>query len=209
LNRIGCCEEEDIGMTSAEVLDHPLGPHTVAEWLATEPRTDGDRLELIWGYWHMTPAPSFRHQKAAHRLGRVLEDALVAAGRGDLHMFCAAAVEISTPWRTGLIPDVVVLDFDPVGVSVAGEHVVLVAEVWSPGNSRAERETKVGAYAAAGVPYLWTVVLDEDRHASEVAAARLENGHYRIVDVAAPGQVALFTAAPVPVSFDPAYLTGT
>jgi hypothetical protein len=77
----------------------------VEEWLAADPPADGARLELIWGYWHLSPAPSYRHQRATHRLGRVIEDALVAGGRTDLHMFPGAAVEISTPWRTGLIPD--------------------------------------------------------------------------------------------------------
>jgi Uma2 family endonuclease len=183
-------------------LDHPLGPHTVAEWLATDPPADDGRLELIWGYWHVTPAPSFRHQRVAHRLGRVIEDALIAAERTDLHMFCAAAVEISTPWRTGLIPDVVVVDHDPDGVSVTREHVVLVVEVWSPGNSHSERETKIGAYAEAGVPYLWTVDLD-----SRLVAYQLDGGRYQASETMAPGEVGLITASPVPVRLDPAYLT--
>jgi hypothetical protein len=56
----------------------------------------------------------------------------------------------STPWRTGLVPDVVVVDIDPAGVSVTREHLVLAAEVWSAGNTRGERDTKIGAYAEAG-----------------------------------------------------------
>jgi Uma2 family endonuclease len=194
-------------VTAATTLEHPLGPHTVEEWLATDDPEDGSSLELIWGYWYVSPAPSYRHQRAAHRLGRVIEDALMAAGRTDLHMFSATAVEISTPWRTGLIPDVVVVDIDPDGVSVAREHLVLAAEVWSPGNSRSERETKIGAYAEADVPYFWSIELDHDRRVSALVAYRLIRGRYVEQTVATPGSTVTITAAPIAITFDPAYLT--
>jgi Uma2 family endonuclease len=194
-------------LTAAAALEHPLGPHTVEEWLAADPPEDGSRLELIWGYWHVSPAPGGRHQRAAHRLGRVLEDALAAAGRSDLHMVPAVGVEISTPWRTGLIPDVVILDVEPDGVSFPGEHLVLAAEVWSPGNTRSERETKTGAYAEAGVAFFWSVEMDRAGRVTALVASRLEHGRY-IEDVTAkPGAAMTITAAPVPVTLDPAYLT--
>jgi Uma2 family endonuclease len=192
---------------TATALEHPLGPHTVDEWLATDGPDDGSTVELIWGYWHVSPAPSYRHQRATHRLGRVIEDALTAAGRTDLHMFTATAVEISTPWRTGLIPDVVIVDVDPDGVSISREHLQFAAEVWSPGNSRQERETKTSAYAEAGVPYFWSVELDHDRKVSAIATYRLISGRYVEQITARPGAPVTITAAPVVITLDPAYLT--
>lgn len=193
---------------TATALEHPLGPRTVEDWLATEPPEDGSRLELIWGYFHMSPAPGARHQQAILRLGRVLEDALHAADRTDLHVVPGVAVEISTPLRTGLIPDVVVLNVEPDGLSFARDEVVLAAEVWSPGNRRDERETKVGAYAEAGIPFFWSIELDRtSRRVSAVAAHRLVRGRYIEDAVARPGAAVTIEAAPVPVAFDPTYLT--
>lgn len=133
--------------------------------------------------------------------------ALAEEGRPDLYMFSGTAVEISTPWRTGLIPDLVVVDIDPVEAGVSREHLVLAAEVWSPGNTRNERDTKVGAYAEAGVPFFWSIDLDRDRRVSSVTASRLAYGRYVTVTTAVPGTAVTITAAPVPVTFDPAYLT--
>jgi Uma2 family endonuclease len=102
---------------------------------------------------------------------------------------------------------VVIVDIDPDGVSVTREHLILAAEVWSPGNSRSERETKIGAYAEAGVPYFWSVELDQDRRVSALIAYRLTGGRYVEQSVAAPGTTVTVTAAPVAITFDPAYLT--
>ena len=52
----------------------------------------------------------------------------------------------------------------------------LVAEIWSPGNSKRDRADKFDAYAQAGIRYFWT---------------------------AAPMTIA---AAPVPITLDPADL---
>ncbi|MFJ9369189.1 Uma2 family endonuclease [Nocardia sp. NPDC101769] len=53
-------------------------------------------------------------------------------------------------------------------------ELVLAVEVWSPGNKRAERDTKMAGYAAAGVPYLWIVELPTGKPAKFSA--------YRLVD---------------------------
>ena len=63
--------------------------------------------------------------------------------------------------RTGLIPDVVVIDIRPFGTRVKAKNLVLAAKVWSPGNTRKERESKIIACANAGVPYFWA--LHQDR----------------------------------------------
>ena len=89
-------------------------------------------------------------QRAAFRLARLVEDAIHAAGRTDLHVVPAVNVQISTAWRTALIPDVAVLTTIPVGPSFPTDTLVLAVKIWSPGHPRAEWETKTAGYAAAG-----------------------------------------------------------
>lgn len=184
---------------------HPIGPTTVDDWMAREHPTDGSRLELIFGYLHVSPPPSGQRQRAAFVLARVIEDALRESGRTDLHVVLAVGVQISTPWRTGVIPDVVVLNTKPVGVRFHPENLVLAVEIWSPDNSRTERDTKVAAYAGANVPYFWAV--NQDRVGGmTVTACQLKDGKYREEATAGPGELITINAAPVPVTFDPAIL---
>ncbi|RJQ70583.1 Uma2 family endonuclease [Pseudonocardiaceae bacterium YIM PH 21723] len=128
-------------------------------WLDMAPPADGSRLELIYGHLYMSPAPSGEHQFAGYRLARLLEDALSAAGGPGLGLYVVPAVNvrISSAWRTALIPDVAVLTCPPTGASFAAGVLAAAVEIWSAGNSREERETKKAAYAAAGVPWLWTI----------------------------------------------------
>jgi Uma2 family endonuclease len=145
------------GTVAAMALAHPLGPTTVDDWLAADQPVDGSRLELIWGYLYMTPPPGGPHQHATFHLARALFDALQAADRKDLHVLPGVAVRLSTPLRTGVVPDVAVVDCGIEHVAFEPENLVLAVEVWSRGNKQNERDTKVAAYANAGVPYLWIV----------------------------------------------------
>jgi Uma2 family endonuclease len=181
-------------------LQHPLGPYTVEDWLAMDPPADGSRLELILGYLHVTPPPSGQHQFAAYRLARSMEDSLRAAGRADLYVVPAIGVRISTPWRTSLIPDVSVLTVKPEGVTFPPDELALVVEVWSPGNAHAERETKMAAYADAGVPFVWTVDQGHDLAGLGLTAFRLTNGLYVAENKVGTDGPTIVTAAPVPVT---------
>ncbi|MGY2063433.1 Uma2 family endonuclease, partial [Nocardia gipuzkoensis] len=152
---------------SAEVSTiHPLGPTTVEDWLAEDQPADGSRLELILGYLYMTPPPTGSHQHATFQLSMLLHNAIKAAGRGHLNVLPGVGVRLSTAFRTGVIPDVVVVDVDFRHTSFAPQNVVLAVEVWSPGNTRAERDTKIAAYAGARIPYLWIVELPEGEPAN-------------------------------------------
>ncbi|MCE7008684.1 Uma2 family endonuclease [Kibdelosporangium philippinense] len=187
-------------------LEHPMiGPYTVEDWLALDPPVDGSRLELMFGYLHLTPAPSGEHQDAAFLMGVLLRDALRAANRTDLNVALAVNVRISTAWRTALIPDVVILDRKPVGVSFPPEALILAVEVWSPGNPRAERETKMAGYAGAGVPFLWTIEQD-DLRGLRLTAYRLENGRYVVENLIEDKGPAVVTAVPIPITVDLAEL---
>lgn len=186
-------------------LEHPIGPTTVAEWLALDPPTDGTRIELIYGYLHVSPAPSGQHQHAGDELRAVIKNALSEAGRTDLYAVTAVGVEISTGFQTGVIPDVAVLNTKPVGASFLPIHLVLAVEVWSPSNTRPYRASKMAGYAGAEVPYFWAI--NQDRiGAITVTAYRLESGRYIEELTAGPGSKVTITAAPVPVTFDPADL---
>lgn len=190
---------------SAEVaMIHPLGPTTVQDWLAEEQPSDGSRLELILGYLYMTPAPGGPHQYASLELAILLRNALRAAGRTDLNVLPAVAVRISTAFRTGIIPDIAVVNVDFNHSSFAPEDLVLAVEVWSPGNTREERDTKIAGYAAARVPYLWVVELPEDKPARFWGYRLGESGYRQEVYVEAGETVV--APGPVPITVDTADL---
>lgn len=186
-------------------FEHAIGPTTVDDWLAHENPVDGSRVELILGYLHLNPPPTGQHQNAVYKLTRILDDAIRGEGRSDLYAVPGIGVQISTPWRTALIPDVSVLDTRPVGSSFPTDNLVLAVEIWPPSNSRAERDTKATAYANAGVPYFW--VVDQNRIGGvRVVSHVLDHGRYVEDVVAEPGTMTTLKAAPVPVTFDAADL---
>jgi Uma2 family endonuclease len=196
--------EEDVPVSAA--LEHPIGPNTIEDWLVADQPEDGSRLELIWGYYYVSPAPSMQHQFAGGEVRELLKYTFLRAGRSELYVVTAVAAEISAPMRTGLIPDVLVIDIRPVGPSAKAKNVLLAVEIWSPGNVRSERESKVAAYATAGVPFFWVVNQDKLGGVA-VTAYRLENGHYVEELTAHPGEEVTIKAAPEPVTFDPAVLS--
>lgn len=115
-------------------------------------------------------------------------------------------VEISSAFRTALIPDVAVLNVEPHLVAFRLEYLVLAVEVWSPGNTNVERRTKLAGYAA-GVEYLWIVDLDDT--GATVTTHRLRLGAYVPETVIKPGGLdTLVTSAPVPVGSDVVGLVG-
>ena len=125
------------------------------------------------------------------------------AGRHDLYSVTQAGAEISAEFRTGLIPDAIVVNIRPIGYPLA-ENLVLVAETWSSDNDEKERADKATAYAMAGIPHFWT--LDQEDEFTVVTAHRLDNGRYVEEMKAVPGTVTEFEVAGVPVKFDPADL---
>jgi Uma2 family endonuclease len=184
-------------------LEHILGPHTVSEWRQAAPPPDGSTLELILGHFVLSPSPGGPHQYAVGALYRALWSAAENAASTDLHVLPGAAVEISTAWRTALVPDVAVLAAKPHTTTFQPEDLVLAVEVWSPGNKRPERELKVAGYAGAGVEYLWTVELGAgQRGPHRFRAHRLAHGVYREELVDDTGAVLDAVPAPFPVRLD-------
>lgn len=188
------------------LVQHELGPFTLADWHALPAREDGTRLELIEGYWLVTPPPSGQHQWAEKHLVRALDAAIGHAQRSDLYAVSGVGVELSTSYRTAVIPDLVVLDVAPVGNSFAAGNVLLAGEIWSPGNTLREQRDKFDACADAGIPFFWSIAQDR-RGPVELTAYRLDRGRYTPETSAKldEGPVTI-TASPVPVEVDLALL---
>jgi Uma2 family endonuclease len=195
--------EESTARREEAALPNPLiGPHTVEEWLDLPSPDDGSRVELIFGHLHVTPPPSGEHQLATYRLTRLIDDAIRATERTDLHAILGVGVKISSTLRTGLIPDVVIMDRPPVGASFPAEALRLAVEVWSPGNNRNEREAKMIAYAAAGVPFLWTISRKGSDPGLELIAHRLHDDQYLVENTVKSAGPTTITAAPIPITLD-------
>ena len=183
------------------MAQHEIGPFTIDDWHALPAREDGSRLELIEGYWLLTPPPTGQHQWAEKKLVKVLDTAIENTS-SDLYAVTGVGVEISTSDRTALVPDFVVLDTRPMGTSFAPKNVLLVGEIWSPGNASNEQQAKFHACENAGVPFFWSVAQDRGGPV-ELAAYRLDRGRYvRETTAKADGGAARISASPVPVELD-------
>jgi len=189
-----------------ESLDPLIGPHTIDEWRDAPVREDGSQLELIWGYWHVLPPTTAPHQNASYRICRALDDAIDASGRTDLYAVQAVGVAVSTAIRYGLIPDVAIVS-EPLTRpgDFPAKALELVVEIWSPGNKKRERETKMSGYAVAGVPYLWTVEIKQSWRL-DIRGFTLEQGVYKQLVANKPTDTYLELPAPIPVKLELARL---
>lgn len=119
---------------------------------------DGKRYEVLDGVLLVSPAPSFRHQRAIQLLFRILDEYTRAHRIGET-MLSPADIELS-PTRL-VQPDVFVV---PEELRVATWRDVtrlhLAAEVISPSTARADRMEKRTAYQDKEVPEYWVVDLD-------------------------------------------------
>ena len=186
---------------NAELM-HPMGPYTVQDWLDEDPPEDGSKRELILGKIYVSPAASGDHNVIVPELYGLFKSALLLAGRRGLRPVTTVNARLSNVRRTALIPDVAIINRSSSAVAFTPEELELVAEVWSPGNSNAERARKFDAYAQAGIRYFWTVEQD----GPVVDAFELRGGRYQHAATLRAGTVGTITAAPVPVKFDPAEL---
>lgn len=177
-----------------------IGPHNVDEWLKLPEPADGSMVELIYGHYHLTPRPTGQHQRASYKVANLLDDAVTAAD-ANLHMAQGVAVNISAGWRMAFIPDVVLMHVPATGDVFPAGELALAVEVWSPDNARAERETKLAGYSAAGVPYLWTVS-EEQPGKHSLTAFRLVGDRYQPEQLITAGGAGEVLASPVPVHVD-------
>jgi Uma2 family endonuclease len=181
---------------------HPLGEITVQDWLDEDPPSDGSKRELILGKIRVSPSASGEHDVICAELYSLFKSELRRAGCRGLHAAATINAKLSTARRTAVIPDAAILNKSVVGATFVPAEIELVVEVWSPGDSDDERWEKFEAYALAGIRYLWTVELT----GPVVEAYELRGGRYRRAGILRAGTVGTITAAPVPMTFDPAEL---
>ena len=159
---------------------------------------DGRRYELLGGAIIVSPPPTRRHQRAAFRMARLLDDA-VSPGLEVL----PSPLGLFFPDQDYLEPDVVV--FDPrivIDDELRGGMPLLVVEVLSPSSLRRDLGDKMTRYRDEGVPSYWVV----DPINPRLRAWRLEEGEYvEIADV--PGEKEWTAEQPFPVTIRPVDLT--
>jgi Uma2 family endonuclease len=171
----------------------PQSRPLIADDLAAIP-DDGHRYELIDGTLIVTPAPSWRHQRAVARLLRTLMDAVTDDGLEVL----AAPFDVRLADDTVLQPDVLVCrvaDLTQRNLPVAP---LLAIEVLSPSTRLVDLNLKRARYEAAGCDSYWVV----DPTEPSITAWALRDGAY--VEVASVAGGELFSAArPFPVALAP------
>lgn len=191
------CEDND---TMSAALVRSGGPYTLADWESLDHDSDGNRVELIGGHLHVTPAPGFTHQSLSDELRRLIDDSLIAFDRRDL--FAVSAIGVAVTEEMGFIPDIVVAPVPEDGaVKISAADTLLAVEIVSPRTRKSDRLTKPAAYAEAGVPHYWRVE-PIPGEAPTIVCFELVDGEYakrHVVESEAPVTV---KAAPVPVELD-------
>lgn len=111
-------------------------------------------IEIVDGMVVVSPSASKRHNRLARLLANALED---AAG-DDWNADTDFDVRLQDVPLTSRRPDVVVYRADTIDiVPTRPEHVLLVAEVVSPGSETTDRVVKLAQYATAGIPFYWRI----------------------------------------------------
>ena len=120
-------------------------------------------IEIVDGMVVVSPSASKRH----NRLARILANALDAAAGPDWNADTDFDVRLQDVPLTNRRPDIVVYRADTIDVTpTRPEHVLLVAEIVSPGSETTDRIVKLDQYARAGIPFYWLVWISGNRVAS-------------------------------------------
>ena len=113
-------------------------------------------IEIVDGMVVVSPSASKRHNRLARFLANALEDAAGDEWNADTDF----DVRLQDVPLTNRRPDVVVYRADTIDVTpTRPEHVLLVAEVVSPGSETTDRVVKLAQYATAGIPFYWRIEL--------------------------------------------------
>ncbi|MFG3075868.1 Uma2 family endonuclease [Streptomyces sp. NPDC048225] len=111
-------------------------------------------IEIVDGMVVVSPSASKRH----HRLARILANALDVAAGPDWNADTDFDVRLQDVPLTNRRPDVVVYRADTIDISpTRPEHVLLVADVVSPGSETTDRIVKADQYAKAGIGFYWRI----------------------------------------------------
>ncbi|WP_447038395.1 Uma2 family endonuclease [Streptomyces sp. DSM 118878] len=111
-------------------------------------------IEIVDGMVVVSPSASKRH----NRLARLLANALDAAAGPDWNADTDFDVRLQDVPLTNRRPDVIVYRADTIDITpTRPEHVLLVAEVVSPGSETTDRIVKAAQYAKAGIGFYWRI----------------------------------------------------
>jgi Uma2 family endonuclease len=113
-------------------------------------------IEIVDGMVVVSPGASKRN----NRLARILANALDASAGPDWNADTDFDVRLQDVPLTSRRPDVIVYRADTIDVTpTRPEHVLLAAEIVSPGSETTDRIVKLDQYARAGIPFYWRVEL--------------------------------------------------
>jgi Uma2 family endonuclease len=111
-------------------------------------------IEIMDGMVVMSPSPSARH----NRVAKLVSVALEAASNGPWLADTDFDVRLRDIPLLNRRPDVIVYRSDSIDAAPKRpEHVLLIAEVVSPGSETVDRKTKPDEYATAGIEYYWRI----------------------------------------------------
>ena len=159
---------------------------------------DGQRYEVIEGELHVSPAPSWQHQRGLNRLNVRVAQHVFERGLGDV---VTAPVGVALDDENGVQPDLVYISRERAHqISARGIEGApdLVAEMLSPSTQAVDRGKKLERYAKAGIPHYWIVSPWE----RTLEAYRLVAGEYEPTGTFGPGSVFrpdLFPGLEIPI----------
>ncbi len=157
---------------------------TYEEWLRL-PEVEDAVEEVVNGEIRIMPPAKWKHAMIVKRLTRALESQLDPAM--VLVQDSVFGLIIRKQPLTTRVPDLAVFETSTIVERDGYIHSApqLVVEVLSPGNTRREREEKLGDYAAIGVPEVWVV----SPEGQTIEVLYLEGGVLRSVQVLREGVV--------------------
>ncbi len=111
-------------------------------------------IEIVDGMVVVSPSASKRH----NRLARILANALEEAAGPEWNADTDFDVRLQDVPLINRRPDVVVYRADTIDLTpTRPDHVLLVAEVVSPGSETTDRIVKVDQYAKADITFYWRI----------------------------------------------------
>ena len=166
-------------VTPADWVPGPKQGHWTYDDYAALP-DDGKRYEIVDGVLYMTPpSPNGFHQGATNLFSTYLTIHIQFTGLGRVY---AGPLDVELATGTVVQPDVLVLlnsNLHKITFSRIIGAPDLAIEVSSPGTVKQDKNTKLKAYALAGVSEYW--IADPKAHTVEVLL--LEDGAYRSAGV--------------------------
>ncbi|MGQ0773705.1 MAG: Uma2 family endonuclease [Pseudonocardiales bacterium] len=137
-------------------LRNPGSLMTLDEWVAL-PEDNTFRYELQEGVLLVSPRPAPKHQQAAYRLARQLDEQLPSGW--DFHLDVEIVVRTGYP-AIVRVPDLVVTRVGAADNRLAASDALLAVEIISPGSRNVDLHLKPCEYAEARIPHYWIVDLD-------------------------------------------------